>query len=146
MPAARRAALLRSAVIVAVGGAVGTGVRVWLERAFPDPAGWPVTTFAVNLTGAFLLGLLTEGLARSGADLGWRRVLRLGLGTGMMGGFTTYGTFIVEADSYLRSGLDVPGVSYLLVSVVLGLGAAGLGVLAARVIPLAPARAGGRMP
>ncbi|MFT8638089.1 MAG: CrcB family protein [Pseudoclavibacter sp.] len=139
---ARRMTLLGSAAVIAVGGTVGTMARIGMEQAFPKSTGWPVTTLSINLAGAFLLGLLTEGLARSGADLGWRKVLRLGLGTGVMGGFTTYGTFILEADSYLRSGLDLQGVSYLLVSVVLGLVAAGLGTLVAHVVPLASADAG----
>src|SRR5699024_11239433 len=50
----------------------------------------PVGTFLANISGAFLLGLLVESLSRRGADHGRRRDLRLLLGTGLLGGYTTY--------------------------------------------------------
>jgi CrcB protein len=128
--------------LVVLGGTAGTAVRYGLESRFGAPAGtWPWATFAINVSGAFVLAALVAGLARSGPDDGWRRRLRLGLGTGLLGGYTTYSTFAVEVDGLLRAGRGGLAVAYALVSVVLGVAAAGLGVWAARrVVPVRGAR------
>ena len=123
---------LRLAALVAVGGAVGTSARAALETAFaPEPGAWPWTTFAINVVGSFVLGVLLESLVRSGPDDGWRRRARLGLGTGVLGGFTTYSTFALEVDRLVGAGHAVTGVAYALVSVVVGVVAAGAGILLA---------------
>ena len=89
---------------VGVGGLVGAPLRyqlgLWCSSA---ASGWPVTTFAINIVGAFLLGMLLEGLARLGPDTGWRQRVRLLVGTGMLGSFTTYSTLAVDTDLFLRS-------------------------------------------
>ena len=74
-------------MVVALGGAVGTLARYGLSHAVPDTGGVPVATLVENVVGAFLLGLLLEALARSGPDVGRRRLARLGLGTGLLGAF-----------------------------------------------------------
>jgi CrcB protein len=100
-------------------------VRAVLEAALPAGGGFPVTTFGINVAGAFLLGALVETLARRGPDTGARRVLRLGLGTGVLGGFTTYSTLAVETAS-----LPAPVASaYLAGTVLLGAAASLAGVL-----------------
>ena len=125
-----------SSAVVLVGGAFGTAVRAALESAFPaQPGGWPWITFAINVSGSFLLGLLLETLSRRGPDAGLRRYLRLGVGTGVMGGYTTYSTFAVETVRLLGLGgaATFLGIGYALGSVVLGLLAAFAGMwLAAR--------------
>lgn len=123
----------RLLVLIILGGSLGTAVRAWLESSFAAPAGtWPWVTFLINIAGSFLLGLLLEGLARTGADAGWRRRVRVGAGTGMLGGFTTYSTFGVETALLLDGGQLVTGVGYGLASVAVGLVAAWAGVEAAR--------------
>ena len=120
-----------SSTVVLAGGAVGTAVRAALESAFPaEPGGWPWATFSINLTGSFLLGLLLETLSRRGPDAGLRRYLRLGLGTGVMGGYTTYSTFAVETVRLLGlgGGAMFVGLGYALGSVTLGLAAAFAGM------------------
>lgn len=127
-----RPPLLALAGLVAVGGALGTTLRALLEHTWPAaPGGWPWTTFAINLVGSFVLGALLETLVRSGPDEGRRRLVRLGVGTGVLGGFTTYSTFVVEVERRLSGGFVVTGLAYALVSVALGLVAAWLGVVAA---------------
>lgn len=115
--------------VVFVGGAVGTAIRSLLGDAFAGPSGtWPWSTLAINLTGAFLLGLLLEGLVRSGEDTGGRRLVRLGIGTGVMGGYTTYSTFMVETT-------DLPwpmATGYVVATVVLGALLAWAGIRAAK--------------
>jgi CrcB protein len=115
--------------LIFLGAAVGTTARSLLQSAYPTGAGeWPLATFWINVGGSLLLGALLEGIAESGRDNGWRRGLRLGLGTGVMGGFTTYSTFSVETVLLLRSGQWWLGVGYALASVIAGVAGALLGV------------------
>jgi fluoride exporter len=82
--------------LVAVGGAAGTGLRYLITLVVPKWAGVPVATFGINVCGAFLLSLLLELLADRSLDTGWSRRMRLGLGTGGLGGFTTYSALATE--------------------------------------------------
>ena len=120
-------------LLICLGGAIGTGARymlaVWVARV--AGAGFPWGTLLVNVTGSFLLGLLMQ-LSLStqlfGADA------RLILGTGILGGFTTYSTFNYETLALIRE--QVWGLALLnLVATILGCLAAGaLGVAAARAV------------
>jgi fluoride exporter len=83
----------------------------------------------VNLSGAFILGLLLEALVRSGEDVGWRRRARLAGGTGFCGGFTTYSTLAVETVQLARHGVWSTAALYVVVSVLGGLVAAVAGIL-----------------
>lgn len=122
------------------GGAVGTIGRHLLEEAFPPAAGhWPWTTFVINVTGAFLLGALLFGLARRGEDSGMRRQLRLTLGTGVLGAFTTYSTFALEVHDLLGVGHLGTGLGYAAGSVAAGVLAAAAGaLLGRRLVPPRP--------
>lgn len=113
---------------VFAGGALGTLVRAGLARLWPHAAGeLPTATLAVNLVGALALGFLLGRLALA-PDTGWRRTLRLGLGTGFMGGLTTYSTFIVEVE-HLAGGADLLGAAtYLAGSLVAGVALAAIGL------------------
>lgn len=116
--------------LVLAGGTVGTAVRAWCEEAFGTaPGSWPWSTFAINLLGSFLLGWLVATLAARGGDHGGRRIVRLAVGTGVLGGFTTYSTFILEVDELVRDGQLGLGAAYALGSVVLGVLLAAVGML-----------------
>ncbi|MEA5051850.1 MAG: CrcB family protein [Propionicimonas sp.] len=111
--------------LVFAGGTVGTAVRWGLETGFAAPAGsWPWTTLWINLSGSLLLGGLLEALAATGPDSGWRRRVRLGVGTGLLGGYTTYSTFSIETVRLVREGTLWLGLAYAVVSVVAGIGLA----------------------
>ncbi|MCE1173137.1 MAG: CrcB family protein [Propionibacteriales bacterium] len=113
-----------NAALILIGGMVGTSLRAGLEAAAPAaPGAWPWTTFWINIAGSALLGVLLEWLA-GGEDVGWRRSVRLGVGTGVLGGFTTYSTFSVETVGLLAGGQWVFGLAYALGSAVLGIGVA----------------------
>ena len=115
--------------LIFVGAALGTTVRSLLEGAWPaGPGAFPWTTFSINVCGSLLLGMLLEAIAASGRDSGWRRGVRLGVGTGVLGGFTTYSTFSVEAVLLLRSGHWLLATGYALATVGTGVLAAMLGV------------------
>lgn len=134
----------RLALLVAAGGAVGTAARAQLELMYPPPAGgWPWVTFWINLAGSFVLGLLVTSVQRAGPDAGWRRAVRLGVGTGIVGGFTTYSTFVLEIERLVDGGHVLTGSGYAVVSIVVGLVAAGLGVALAGRVPAVGSRAGG---
>lgn len=113
---------LRAAYVglVFVGGVAGTAAREGLSVAFPSHGGFPVTIFLINITGAFALGFLLELLVRLGSDEGPRRTARLLLGTGFLGGYTTYSTFTVGTVQLLQSGDHSAGWSYALATVILG--------------------------
>lgn len=119
--------------VILVGGMLGTAVRSSLEALQPaQPGGWPWTTFWINVSGALALGVLLELLAETGPDRGWRRGLRLGVGTGVLGGYTTYSTFSVETLTLLGSGAWLIGIGYAVASVTLGLAAAFAGARGVR--------------
>ncbi|KTR41398.1 membrane protein [Curtobacterium oceanosedimentum] len=113
--------------LVALGGAIGTGVRAALAAALPSVDGISWTILAINVVGAFCLGLLLETLAHAGPDTGRRRALRLFVGTGVLGGFTTYSTLADDTARLLDVGRWGAGTGYALLSVVLGLVAAAAG-------------------
>ncbi|MDN5977180.1 fluoride efflux transporter FluC [Acidipropionibacterium jensenii] len=121
------------AVLVGAGGCLGTLLRAVLESAAAAPHGdLPVTTLAINLVGSVVLGALLEGLARTGDDVGARKAVRLGVGTGVIGGFTTYSTFAVEADRLIGGGSPLLGLGYAVGSVVAGVLCAIGGIVLAR--------------
>ncbi len=122
--------IARMAALVAVGGAIGTAARAHLETTFaPAPGTVPWVTLIINVAGSFALGALLELLLRTGPDIGRRKAVRLGCGTGVIGGFTTYSTFIVEIGQLARDGHLLTGATYTVVSLVAGLAAAGAGLL-----------------
>lgn len=127
--------------LVGVGGAVGTAARYLLSAALPPVGGFPLTILLINVAGSFYLGLLLERLARAGDDTGTRRRLRLLLGTGVLGGFTTYSTFAVDAVHLVEAGRPVLAFVDVVLSLVLGLAAAYAGIVVARRLQ---GRSGGR--
>lgn len=123
---------VRDVGLVAVGGAVGAVARVALASWFPvADSGFPWTTFAQNVAGAFLLAfLLTLLAARWPQD----RKVRLLVGTGLLGAFTTYSTFTVEIADLLTGGFAATGVAYGVSAVVAGVTAAFAGLRLARAL------------
>jgi CrcB protein len=84
----------REILAVFAGGAVGAIARALVGEALPaEPGTWPWATFAVNVAGAFVLGLLVTRLQERVPPSAYRRPL---LGTGFCGALTTFSTFQVE--------------------------------------------------
>lgn len=80
---------------IAVGGALGAAGRHALELLWPLGAGFPTATFVTNLAGSFLLGALVALVVARAAH----PLLRPVLGTGVLGGFTTFSAYAVQGRS-----------------------------------------------
>lgn len=118
--------------LVFAGGFLGVLARAGLDQALPDGNDFPATTFAINLVGALALAVLIESLALRGPDAGNRRALRLTLGTGVLGGFTTYSALAVQTDALLRSGQVATALTYAVGTVALGLVVSIAGIVGTR--------------
>jgi CrcB protein len=116
--------------LIAVGGGLGSLLRYGLSSVWTTPAGEiPRATLAINLLGSLLLGALIVGVTEI-----WRphRLVRPALGTGLLGGFTTFSTFAVETRGLAADHAPFAMLGYLAVSIVGGLGAALLGMAVMR--------------
>ena len=122
---------LVSGVVAGVGG-YGNSFVV------PTVGGVPVAILAINVVGAFLLGMLAEALLRRGDDTGRRRRLRLLLGTGVLGGFTTYSALAADAAVLLAVDLS-RGLLYVGGTLVLGALATFAGIAAGAAMSGRPA-------
>jgi CrcB protein len=96
-------------LVVAVGGGLGAAARFMVDGEIRarHKGGFPWGTFIVNVTGSFLIGLLTTlffTLAYLGMPHGTARLLQLALVVGLCGGYTTFSTSTVESVRLARSG------------------------------------------
>ena len=96
-------------VAVAVGGAVGAVLRHLLRELTHEATDFPWTTFAINVSGAFLLALLPAVAA-----VRERPVLTLALGPGLLGGWTTLSAYADEARALLADARPGLAAAYLL--------------------------------
>lgn len=126
--------LLRGALYVAAGGTAGTLSRYLLHGQIGSVAGLPAGIFVINISGAFLLGVLIEALLRSGPDRDHRRDLRLLLGTGLLGGYTTYSLLATDIAQLLLDQRVAAGIGYGLGTIVAGGLASWAGIGVARAI------------
>lgn len=117
-------------LVLSVGGALGVNARYWLGvwiSRWASPQ-FPWATFAINVSGSFVIGVLTVALTRW-----WPHPhLRLLLITGVLGGYTTFSTFALESAILWERGETVLAVANLGGSVVLGFAAVVLGLALAR--------------
>ncbi|WP_127783565.1 CrcB family protein [Rhodococcus sp. X156] len=128
-PNRTRQKTLHVLVAIALGGALGALARHGLDRGWTtDPGGFPWSTLVENVLGSFLLGVIVVAVTekRSGHPL-----LYPFLGTGLMGGFTTFSTYAVDAVTRDSSGV---ATIYAVVTLVGALAAAWLGVQLTRSI------------
>ncbi|MBG6215029.1 CrcB protein [Cryobacterium sp. CAN_C3] len=116
--------------LVLIGGSVGTAARYLLTEVLPVWRGIPLGTIMINVIGAFALGVLLEILARRGPDQGMRRTLRLLIGTGLLGGFTTYSSLAVDTDGLLASDQIWHSILYAAATLAIGAIASTAGILA----------------
>jgi CrcB protein len=126
-----------SALLVAVGGAVGSLLRFWMsgaaQRSVPATGEWsafPAGTLAVNVLGCLLAGALAEIGERHGPLSNETRALLM---VGFLGGFTTFSAFANETVAVWRSGAVAVAAANVVLSVLICVAAvvAGRGLMAA---------------
>jgi CrcB protein len=113
---------------VFVGGAVGTALRLSLDAAAPhrDDA-FPLSTLLINVAGSFALAFLVARVWPFAPA--W---VRVGLGPGLLGGFTTFSAVTVSLVALTSAGLGVTAVVYLALTVTLGCASAAAGLVLGR--------------
>lgn len=120
---------------VALGGAIGASGRHLLGSVSMRimGTGFPWGTFVVNVLGGLLMGILVGWLAQKGSQLeGGAQNLRLFLGGGILGGFTTFSAFSLDAILMIEKRAYGLAAGYISASVVLSLLALFIGLLIAR--------------
>lgn len=129
----------RDIAAVIVGGAIGTALRLSLDTLIPHTDDtFPFSTLLINTLGAFALAVLVARVWERAAS--W---VRAGLGAGLLGTFTTFSAMAVSLVTLGQAGEWMPAAAYLALTLVLGVGAAWLGLRLAGSRPIpAPAPAG----
>lgn len=122
---------MRKYVFIGCGGFLGAILRYLIKNIAIDHyhGNFPLNTLIVNVIGAFLIALILTAAFEAGA---FDPDIRLGITTGFLGAFTTFSTLCKETVGLLQNGSYFSAVSYLAVSTMLGLGAAYIGIVAAR--------------
>ncbi|ESQ88190.1 camphor resistance protein CrcB [Asticcacaulis sp. AC460] len=115
-------------VLVMIGGALGSLARYGLSRWLNGP--WPIGTFMANVVGGLLMGILMALLI--GPLKGEAERLRLLLGVGVLGGFTTFSSFSLETVQMLERRDYVQAAAYAGFSVVLSVAAVAIGMMIVR--------------
>lgn len=115
----------RVVAAVAIGGAIGAAARWALVTGGPGGV-W--ATMVVNVAGSVLMGVLVTWLLDRRAS----PLVRPFLGTGVLGGFTTFSTYAADGHRLLAGGSGWVGTAYLLGTPVLAVAACALGVLLTR--------------
>jgi fluoride exporter len=114
-----------------LGGALRHAVNVGAERAF-GPA-FPWGTLAVNVAGSFAMGMLAGWLALKAGEA-WTQPVRLFVATGLLGGFTTFSAFSLDAVVLWERGAAGAAFAYGLASVALSIGGLVAGLFVVRVL------------
>ena len=112
-----------------IGGAARYGVNVWSLKAFGP--GFPAGTLIVNVVGGLAIGLIAGWLAFR-ASAAWSQDLRLFLTTGILGGFTTFSAFSLDAVTLIERGDYGAAALYVVLSVVLSIAAVAVGLAVIR--------------
>jgi len=116
----------RALVAVALGGVLGAAARFGVGLLLPHaPGTFPLGTLLINVVGGFLIGVLIDAVAA-------RPLLRPFAVTGILGGFTTFSTYAVDAEQLLAAGRLATAGAYLVGTLAGALAATWLGLALAR--------------
>ncbi len=119
-------------ILVGVGGFLGANARFILARGvgalFDTP--FPLGTFVVNMSGSFLLGVLGTIIALKVTPNS--EALRLALGVGFLGAFTTFSTFEFETHALFDDGSWLTATTNMCASLLVGLIAVRAGIVVAK--------------
>ena len=107
---------LASSLAVAIGGGLGAWLRFVAGRLIPAGS-FPFATLTINIIGSFAMGLLAAWLARQGGN----ESVRLLLGVGVLGGFTTFSAFSLEVVTLAQRGAMTAAALYVAASLAGGI-------------------------
>jgi len=117
--------MIKNLLLVGLGGGIGSMLRYGSSLLIQSKL-FPSATLAVNITGSFIIGIVFAMSIKEEILLNnWK----LFLATGICGGFTTFSAFSLENMGLLQSGKYGLAVTYILLSIILGIGATFLGYL-----------------
>lgn len=124
---------MRKYICIGCGGFIGAILRYLIKgiKISGYHENIPLNTLLINVSGAFIMALILTAALELWA---LNSDIRLGITTGFLGAFTTFSTLCKEIAGLLYQGDYFSAISYLTLSTVLGLGAAYLGIAAAREI------------
>ena len=115
--------MIKNLLLVGMGGSIGSMARYAASLLLKSKL-FPYATLSVNIIGSFIIGLLFAiGIKEEGLSANWK----LFLATGICGGFTTFSAFSLENMGLLQSGKIGMAITYIIVSIVLGIIATFLG-------------------
>lgn len=126
---------LTASALVAIGGGLGSWLRYIVSRMTVSLIGpirasdFPWATLSVNVLGSFAMGLLVGWLARFGEG---GQDLRLLIGVGLLGGFTTFSSFALEFALFVERGAIGSALTYVGLSLVAGFAGLFLGLMLMR--------------
>lgn len=113
---------VRILAVLAVGGMIGASGRYLIGVAWPTPTGgFPWSTFTINVTGCVALGTL---MAILGIQERPHPLARPFFGTGIIGGYTTFSTYVVETNNLFLHQHPAVGLAYLSASITVGVAVA----------------------
>lgn len=116
--------------VISAGGVAGALARYGFTEAFPHSAqGFAWATFGINVSGCLLIGVLMVLVS----DV-WptRRLLRPFVGTGVLGGYTTFSTYIIDIQQLLAAGAARTALAYLAATLLTALAAVYAGIILTR--------------
>lgn len=117
---------------VAVGGMLGAVARHAVGEALPhQPGEYPWSTFIINVSGCLLIGVLMVSITEV-----WTapQLVRPLLGVGVLGGYTTFSTYVLDAQQAVATGHAATGLLSLAVTPVSGLLAVYVGIIVTRLV------------
>jgi CrcB protein len=115
--------MIKNILLVGLGGSIGSMAR-YAASLLIQSKSFPYATLVVNIIGSFIIGFVfAMSIKEAGLSNNWK----LFLATGICGGFTTFSAFSVENMGLLQSGKIGMAVTYILLSIVLGIVAIFLG-------------------
>ncbi|NMP21946.1 fluoride efflux transporter CrcB [Sulfobacillus harzensis] len=124
---------------IALGGGLGAMARYGLSGILPSTL-IPYSIFGINISGSFLIGIVMT-LAMEYGWLGERG--RLFIAVGVLGGYTTFSTYMLGVHQLLTQGAPLAGIGYALGSLILGMAACWAGVIGTRILVQARLNAAG---
>jgi CrcB protein len=130
----RRREQLEIIAVVSAGGMIGAAARYGAGLAWPTAAGsFPWTTFGINILGCALMGVLMVVVTEAYSA---HRLVRPFLGTGVLGGFTTFSTYAVDSQKLISHPAAQVALLYLAATALGALAAVWVGVTATRLVLL----------